>query len=133
MTYYCIRENGKNKCIPIIKERDEMSLDVRLRIKTQKSEVNVYRDNITHNLGKMAVQAGVYEVLWRPDEHGYETAEQIIPILKAGLALLQSDSVALKAFNPENGWGDYDGLVEFVADYLAACEEFPEATIYVSR
>jgi len=133
MTYYCIRENGKNKRIPIIKERDEMSLDVRLRIKTQKSEVNVYRDNITHNLGKMAVQAGVYEALWRPDEHGYETAEQIIPILKAGLDLLRSDKKRFKMFNPENGWGDYDGLVEFVADYLAACEEFPEATIYVSR
>ena len=133
MSYYWIRENGKNKRIPIIRERDEMSLDVYLRIKTQKSEVRVYHDNITHNLGKMASEAGVYEALWRPDEHGYEKAEQIIPILKAGLTLLQSDQVAFKAFNPENGWGDYDGLVEFIVDYLAACEEFPEAMIDVSR
>ena len=110
-----------------------MSLDVYLRIKTVRSEVTVYRDNITHNLGKMAGEAGVYEALWRPDEHEYETAKQIIPILKAGLALLQGDQARFEAFNPENGWGDYDGLVEFVADYLAACEEFPEATIYVSR
>ena len=133
MSYYCIRENGKNKRIPIIEEKDEMSLDVYLRIKTQKSEVTVYHDNITHNLGKMAGEAGLYKVLWRPDENGYKRAEQIIPVLRDGLALLGSDPQRLLAFNPENGWGDYYGLVDFVKEYLEACEEFPEAVIDVSR
>ena len=42
-----------------------MSLDVWLNavVKTQ-----VFSANITHNLGKMADEAGIYKALWRPDE-----------------------------------------------------------------
>lgn len=32
-----------------------------------------------------------------------------------------------------NGWGDYDGLVSFVRHYLAACRQWPEAMVEVSR
>lgn len=46
---------------------------------------------------------------------------------------LLTDSDRLKKFNPENGWGDYDGLVRFVWEYLDACIEYPDADVEVSR
>jgi hypothetical protein len=36
-------------------------------------------------------------------------------------------------FNPGNGWGSYDGLVDFVYNYCNACRETPEAELRISR
>ena len=107
-----------------------MSLDVYLK-KVMPTEI--YSDNITHNLNKMAAEAGVYEALWRPDEHGYTHARDIIPILEEGLAKLRANPEHYEQFNPANGWGSYVGLVAFVRDYLNACKENPDATVEVSR
>lgn len=121
----------------------------------------VYEANITHNLGKMADAAGLYEAMWRPElvvappevaaqirqlekERRWSEADDLksgrtakardlIPLLQAGLARLRGDPQRYQAFNPENGWGNYDGLVRFTADYLAACEEHPDAVVRVSR
>ena len=92
-----------------------------------------YSANITHNLGKMAAEAGIYEHLWRPDDIGVTRAKQLIEPLRAGLALLKSDRARFEVFNAPNGWGTYDPFVAFVEKYLAACEECPDATVSVSR
>jgi hypothetical protein len=81
----------------------------------------------------MADAAGIYIPLWRPDEIGITHAKQLVGPLTAGLAKLQSDPHAFKVHNPSNGWGSYDGLVAFVADYLNACKAHPDATVRVSR
>lgn len=93
----------------------------------------VYDRNITHNLNRMAEEAGIYKHLWRPDEIGVTKAEQLIEPLDAGLKALVADPERFKAFNPSNGWGDCDGLVEFVGDYLEACRACPDAEVSVSR
>lgn len=94
----------------------------------------VFDWNITHNLNKMASEAGLYEYLWRPEENGITTAAELIEPLKAGLARLKADPEKFEQFNPPpNSWGDYDGLVDFVETYLAACEENPDAEVEVSR
>lgn len=93
----------------------------------------VYHRNITHNLGTMAAHAGVYVALWRPEEMGATKAEQLIKPLAEGLEKLQADPEEFRKHNPKNGWGDYDGLVAFVADYLSACRDYPSAEIHVSR
>ena len=93
----------------------------------------VYWGNITHNLNDMAREAGIYEHLWRPDEIGITHAVQLIEPLRTGLLLLRRDPERFRAFNPPNGWGDYDGLVHFVANYLDACEKHPNAEVDVSR
>ena len=36
-------------------------------------------------------------------------------------------------FNPKNGWGSYEGLVNFVDNYLNACYEYPSAEVKISR
>jgi hypothetical protein len=81
----------------------------------------------------MAEAAGIYEHLWRPDEIGITKAKELIEPLSKGLAVLLEDPDTFKKYNPSNGWGCYDNLVEFVRSYGHACEENPEATIEVSR
>jgi hypothetical protein len=107
-----------------------MSLDVTL---TAVRPTTVYDSNITHNLGRMADEAGIYQHLWRPEEIGITTAAQLIEPLSAGLALLRSDPAHFRAFNAPNGWGLYEHFVAFVEQYLDACRENPDATVSVSR
>lgn len=102
-------------------------------VKPEARSRHVYSANITHNLNKMAGEAGIYEHLWRPDELGIKKAKELIEPLKTGLALLQSEPERFKAFNPSNGWGTYEGLCQFVADYLSACISCPEAEVSVWR
>jgi hypothetical protein len=107
-----------------------MSLDVYL-METKPCEV--YSANITHNLGDMAHEAGIYRHLWRPEELGIERARELIQPLKDGLSLLLANPAKFKAHNPDNGWGSYEGLVKFVAGYIEACEQNPDARVDVSR
>lgn len=112
-----------------------MSLDVTLTLYDTKTHhgVDVYDGNITHNLNKMAVAAGIYEYLWRPESQGIATAEDLIDPLRKGLERLRGDSEYFEQFNATNGWGLHKDLVKFVADYLERCERFPTAKVSVSR
>jgi hypothetical protein len=81
----------------------------------------------------MAKAAGIYEYLWRPDEIGISRAHELINPLRRGLALLESDANYSGTLNPPNGWGSYEGLIEFVREYLAACERHPYARVHACR
>lgn len=93
----------------------------------------VFSANITHNLNTMADAAGIYQHLWRPDEIGITTAAELIEPLRVGLAKLEAGPARFRRHNPSNGWGTYEGLVEFVREYLAACEQYPAAKVRVWR
>ncbi len=148
-----IRENGETKEISF-EEWNKRNPNREPVIQQEEWESDiVYSANITHNLGQMADEAGIYEALWRPhrlkegyniseDDHEAEykfekenpsIAKDIIGKLALGLDTLKSDPEHFKKFNPENGWGTYDGLVKFVEKYLNACYEYPDADIDVSR
>ena len=107
-----------------------MSLDVSLQ---EVRLTTIYSDNITHNLNKMANEAGIYKHLWRPEEIGITKAHQLIEPLRAGLELLKSDPARFEKHNASNGWGMYEHFVPFVESYLSACEENPNAEVSVSR
>lgn len=113
-----------------------MSLDVDLMVV---KPVSVYDGNITHNLGKMASHVHVgdgltlYDVLWRPDEHELIYASDISDYLDIGWNVLMSEPNFYKTFNPENGWGSYEGLCKFVYNYRNACWDNPDAELRVSR
>jgi hypothetical protein len=92
-----------------------------------------YSANITHNLNTMADKAGIYKQLWRPDEIRVTKASELIIPLTEGLKKLKASPDKYKKFNPDNGWGDYEGLVEFVKNYLEACTQYPDANVTVSR
>lgn len=93
----------------------------------------VFEQNITHNLAGMAREAGVYMPLWRPDECGVSKACDLLIPLTDGLAALRADPFRFQQFNPENGWGSYEGLVRFTEKYLDACKRYPDADVHVSR
>ena len=113
-----------------------MSLDVDLMV-TQPT--SVYNGNITHNLGKMASQVKLsndktlYDILWRPEEHGFYYANEISELLDEAFNILLAYPEKYKKYNPGNGWGSYDGLVDFVYKYRNACWDNPEAELRVSR
>jgi len=109
-----------------------MSLDVWLTVGKDK-RYSVFDYNITHNLADMASKAGLHKALWRPEEIGASKAGELVKPLRKGLKLLKKKPELFKKLNPENGWGDYDGLVEFVEKYLDVCENVPEADINISR
>lgn len=92
-----------------------------------------YWANITHNLNRMADAAGIYQHLWRPEELSIKKAGELIEPLTNALVDLKSRPDHYKQFNPKNGWGDYDGFVDWVERYLTACKENPDGDISVSR
>ena len=107
-----------------------MSLDVYL---TRTQPTTVFSQNVTHNLNKMAEEAGIYKHLWRPDEIGITKAGQLIEPLKAGLAMMKADPERFKKHNSPNGWGLYKNFVPWIENYIAACAEYPDADVEVSR
>lgn len=119
---------------------------------TTESE-EIYSANITHNLGKMADAAGIYDALWRPyklkdgcnfsdDDYDKEMefersqtirAKDLIGKLALGVDILKSDPKHFEQFNASNGWGLYEHFVPFVEKYLQVCVENPDALVGVSR
>lgn len=95
------------------------------------NEEEVYNANITHNLGKMASVAGIYEIMWEPEEN--TTAMQLVIPLQIGLDKLKADPEKHEKFNAANGWGTYENFVKFVQNYLDACTNNPTALVSASR
>ena len=126
-----LRQNGTTKELSI-SEAKELYPDANIE-ELEITSYQVYSGNITHNLNKMADAAGIYKELWRPDEIGITEAHELIWPLREGLHRLKMSPDTYRAFDPENGWGDYEGLVSFVSNYLDACYQYPEAKVSVSR
>jgi hypothetical protein len=122
-----------------------MSLDVYLfatkRVKCSQcgheelveTEYELFSANITHNLAKMAREARIYMLLWRPEEVGINLAGELIDPLRAALADMKARPEYYRQFDAPNGWGTYYHFVPWLEEYLQACVENPEAVIRVSR
>ena len=124
-----------------------MSLDVDLRRTAQVSRICsecenehtctevtwFYTANITHNLAKMAREAGIYDVVWEPEKNGITTASELIKPLEVGIALMKSNPQRFKEFDSPNGWGLYENFVPWLEGYLEACREYPDAEVVASR
>ena len=102
-----------------------MSLDFYLE-ELKPSEI--FWRNITHNLTPMWDRAGVYDALYNSSG---KKAKQIIKVLKKGLQQMTDYPEEYRGLNPENGWGDYDVAVLFLADICVACETHPESSIRI--
>ena len=139
-----------------------MSLDVRLYRKMylsydkgetyEEKNEELFWANITHNLGKMADKAGIYEACWRPyqlhpdwvepndheKEYEFENshpmlAKDIVSRLEKGYEDMKARPDYFKKFDSANGWGLYIHFLPWVEKYLEACKAYPEAEISVSR
>lgn len=129
-----VRENGQTKEITQEEWNAKNPNSEPVKFEQEETETNkVYSANITHNLGEMASAAELYYPLWRPEEINISKAKQLIVPLAKGLESLIEKPDYYKTFNPENGWGTYDGFVSFVENYLKACIDNPDADVEVSR
>lgn len=108
-----------------------MSLDVYL--KDPVSGECLFEANITHNLGRMAAVAGIYEALWRPEELSIERARDLAPTIERGLMDMVLRPSHYRTFDSSNRWGVYDDFLPWIANYLEACKKYPDAKVCVSR
>ena len=110
-----------------------MSLDIYLECPCCKSSL-YERFNITHNLARMAREAGFYDSLWRIDEMDCTpTARELLPEWRAGLAVLEGDPEKFSVFDASNGWGTYKSFVPWLKQLIEAAEEYPGAAVRIWR
>lgn len=123
------------------------------KVNFEEMSETVYDCSITHNLGEMANEAGIYEALWRPyrladyytdfgDDYDAEMefeekqtiiALDITPHIRIGLLRLKGNPDQYEKFDSPNGWGTYEHFVPFVEEYFNALLENPNAIVQVSR
>lgn len=107
-----------------------MSLDIYLSVVQRE---DIYSTNITHNLTPMAKAAGLYAPLWRPEECGIISAEQLADAIRPGYIELKNNREKYEKFEGTDGWGSYPHFLKFVSALLLKCEEHPEADVTCSR
>lgn len=110
-----------------------MSLDFYIMSVKGDYDSTIESFNITHNLTHMADACGLYDVLWRPEEHGYETTDDIADILLDGLNTLLESPERMRKYNAPNGWGMYEDFCRFVLDVYIAVRSNKGAFIHASR
>jgi hypothetical protein len=93
----------------------------------------LYTACVTHSPCKIAKEAGIYECLWRPREHGIIRAKQIIEPLSTGLALLIAQKERFEGFNPLNRDGSLETFIPWCEKYLQACRTYPDARVAAWR
>lgn len=108
-----------------------MSYDIYLEIDTGGPEpATVYEiGNYTSNVARMWAKALGYRLA---DLHGKGAAESL-PELERGVAAMESDPDGYRDMNPANGWGDYDGALDYLRQLRDGCARHPRTTIYISH
>ncbi len=107
-----------------------MPLDITL---TMTQPVDVFSSNITHNLNRMVSALGLYREIWKSETVGINFAHQLIPVLEDAIHKMKSNPEFYQAFDSPNGYGKYSDLLNWLEEYLAACKQYPQAVITVSR
>jgi len=55
-----------------------------------------------------------------------------LPILRAGLAAMAEREAEMRALEPSNGWGSYEGAVAYLTEIADVCEANPRGTLAVN-
>jgi hypothetical protein len=80
--------------------------------------------NYTYNVSQMW-----YEIY--PDDEGMVqldgmTGQEAAPKIQKAIEEMLSKPAKMKKFQPANGWGSYEGFLQFLKDVLEACKECPD-------
>lgn len=108
-----------------------MSLDVLLLDPTTPIPEVRYGATVPQALAPMARAAGLYEVLWTPEQVAIHVAGDMRQFLRKGWATLRLEEGRCRALAPADGWGTYEQLVQFTRELLMACQRTPEALVRV--
>lgn len=101
----------------------ELALDVDTGAK-EPYRVCVFDWNVTYNLSKMWHEAG-----WDFDAVEGKPASEVRPFAEKVLENLLREPHKYMPLQPANGWGDYDGLVDFFTELIKACREHPKTIL----
>lgn len=112
---------------------DDFADELHGRHHSECGPMRVFDANITHNLTHMAEAGGFYREVWHPEDFGITKASQMIDPLRRAIAWMVANKREAEKHNAKNGWGMYEHFLPWLRKYLAACEEFPDADIEVSR
>lgn len=84
--------------------------------------------NYTYNVSPMFFRAfgegGIRKL------HGM-TGEEAAPLISTAMEYFREHADELRAINPANGWGDYDGALRFLGMILDEAQEHPKALVGV--
>jgi hypothetical protein len=86
--------------------------------------------NITHNLGKMAQELGVYYLLWRGAD--VTVASDMLEKLRAAILALETTPEEYHRYDAPNGWGKLEHFLKFLKTLEGMCREHPEAEVIIS-
>jgi hypothetical protein len=92
-----------------------------------------FEANITHNLNAMASAAGIYRAIWRPEECGVKTGRDLAAAIKEPIEEMKKNPDKYRAYDAKNGWGTYEHFIPWLDTLLAACNDYPDHIIGVSR
>lgn len=86
--------------------------------------------NYTYNVCQMYCAA-------IPHEDGFRSLDgklssEAVPILAAAIAYMESHAEEMRKFNPKNGWGSYEGALEYLRTIRDDCQRHPKATVQIS-
>lgn len=113
---------------------------------------------ITHNLNKMICELDVlcrtnyYECVWRPEEIFdtkdillYDTfteeyyvntcvsVKDILPKLGTLYRDLVLNKKLIEQHLPSNGWGTFEGMLDFINRYIKICIKYPDSYVHAWR
>jgi hypothetical protein len=92
--------------------------------------VELFSNNITHNVAPMWNKAGVYDAIYNSEG---KAAGELIITLRAGVYDMTYKRPEYELLNPKNGWGDYVSALSFLTSFASACELYPNAIVGVSK
>ena len=105
-----------------------MSYDISLVIDTGHEETEVaYVGSYTYNVGDMYREALGFSL----GELDGKNACDSLDILDKGIKDMQANPDKYKKMNPENGWGNYEGALEYLLNIRHQCHRYPKCTILV--
>lgn len=90
----------------------------------------VFDSNMTHNVSPMWTLAGIHDEIYNSE--GYP-AKDVLPALIRGHEKMKKFPDAFRTLNSENGWGMYEHALLFLEKIIAACKEYPNSQIHISK
>lgn len=115
-----------------------MSLDIELYAEAdlggpEPARFTVFCWNFTHNAAPMAMAAGFYQELWRPEEVGLVYARELIGPLERGIKDMEEKPEAYRSLQAANGWGTREQFLEALRQLLQVLRDCPGARVSASR
>ena len=106
-----------------------MSYWVSLCINTGKENKEVVDiGNMTSNIAPMYYDA--FGKDWKFINN--QKCKDIIGFIEEAYLKMENNPDKYKAMNPSNGWGNYEGALEYLKSILKECEENPNCIISIS-